>query len=147
MKKLVISILIFGFLFSSVNLFADETFDGDNWNDSTTGLTNNIEKSDEKPEVVKNPPKEEIDAVSGEAEVLTEKSESEKEEEPEEESEVQKRKNTLEFGLESEITDLISTLLKEEDKSLNSEILEVFNSTKNVNIREKAIEYFTKIKA
>ena len=116
MKKLVIFVLIFGFLFSSVNLFADETFDGDNWNDSPNGLTKNIEKSDEKPEEVKNPPKEEIDAVSGEAEVLTEKSESEKEEEPEEESEVQKRKNTLEFGLESEITDLISTLLKEEDK-------------------------------
>ena len=73
MKKLVIFVLIFGFLFSSVNLFADETFEGDNWNDSTTGLTKNIEKSDEKPEVVKNPPKEEIDAVSGEAEVLTEK--------------------------------------------------------------------------
>lgn len=145
MKKLIIFILIFGFLFSSANLFADETFDGDNWNDSPNGLTKNIEKSDEKPEEVKNSPKEEIDAVSGEAEVIVEKSESEKEEEPEEESEVQKRKDTLSFGLESEITDLISTLLKEEDKSLNSEILEVFNSTKNVNIREKAIEYFTKI--
>ena len=51
----------------------------------------------------------------------------------------------MSFGLESEITDLISTLLKEEDKTLTDEILEVFNSTKNVNIRERTIEYFTKI--
>ena len=36
-------------------------------------------------------------------------------------------------------------LLKEEDKSLSDDILAIFNSTKNVNIREKAIEYFTKI--
>ena len=112
MKKLVFFILIFGFLFSTVNLFADET----------------------------------IDAVSGEADKLEEEKKIEEvESEEEEESELQKRKDTLAFGLESEITDLISKLLKEEDKSLSDDILAIFNSTKNVNIREKAIEYFTKI--
>lgn len=112
MKKLVIFILIFGFLFSTVNLFADET----------------------------------IDAVSGEADKLEEEKKSEEvESEEDEESELQKRKDTLAFGLESEITDLISKLLKEEDKSLSDDILAIFNSTKNVNVREKAIEYFTKI--
>ena len=112
MKKLVFFILIFGFLFSTVNLFADET----------------------------------IDAVSGEADKLEEEKKFEEvESEEEEESELQKRKDTLAFGLESEITDLISKLLKEEDKSLSDDILAIFNSTKNVNVREKAIEYFTKI--
>ena len=111
MKKLVFFILIFGFLFSTVNLFADET----------------------------------IDAVSGEADKLEEEKSEEVESEEEEESELQKRKDTLAFGLESEITDLISKLLKEEDKSLSDDILAIFNSTKNVNVREKAIEYFTKI--
>lgn len=115
MKKLLSFILIFTFVLGIGNLFADE-----------------------------NPT---VDAVSGEAEVLkSSKSESSKKEEAEEEeSELQKRKDTLSFGLESEITDLISTLLKEEDKTLTDEILEVFNSTKNVNIRERTIEYFTKI--
>ena len=111
MKKLVFFILIFGFLFSTVNLFADET----------------------------------IDAVSGEADKLEEEKSEEVESEEDEESELQKRKDTLAFGLESEITDLISKLLKEEDKSLSDDILAIFNSTKNVNVREKAIEYFTKI--
>ena len=112
MKKLVFFILLFGFLFSTVNLFADET----------------------------------IDAVSGEADKLEEEKKFEEvESEEEEESELQKRKDTLAFGLESEITDLISKLLKEEDKSLSDDILAIFNSTKNVNVREKAIEYFTKI--
>ena len=77
MKKLVFFILIFGFLFSTVNLFADET----------------------------------IDAVSGEADKLEEEKKIEEvESEEEEESELQKRKDTLAFGLESEITDLISKL-------------------------------------
>lgn len=62
------------------------------------------------------------------------------------ESQLQKRKETLEFGLESEISDLISTLIKEEDNSLTEEIFALFNSTKNVTIREKAITYFTTIK-
>ena len=81
MKKLLSFILIFTFVLGIGNLFADE-----------------------------NPT---VDAVSGEAEVLkSSKSESSKTEEAEEEeSELQKRKDTLSFGLESEITDLISTLL------------------------------------
>ena len=152
MKKLLSFILIFGFLFSTQNIFADETFDGDNWNDSekSTVVSNIEEKTTKKTDDAKSSDTKsdaKIDAVSGEAEVLkSSKSESSKTEETEEEeSELQKRKDTLEFGLETEITDLISTLLKEEDKTLTSEILAVFNSTKNVNIREKTIEYFTKI--
>ena len=143
MKKIFSFILIFGFLFSSLNIFADETFDGDNWNDSEKSVVSNVEETaDKKADAEK--PEAKIDAVSGEAEVLDSKKDD-KEDKEEEESELQKRKDTLEFGLESEITDLISNLIKEEDKTFTEDILKVFNSTKNVNIREKTIEYFTKV--
>lgn len=62
------------------------------------------------------------------------------------ESQVQKRKDTLEFGLEDEITTLITTLIKEEDKSLADDIYNVFVKTRNNTMREKAIEYFTVLK-
>jgi hypothetical protein len=64
MKKFVIFVLIFGFVFFSENIFANETFEGDNWNDSPNGFTKNIdktdEKSNEKSEDVKNPPEKKV---------------------------------------------------------------------------------------
>ena len=119
MKKLLSFIIIFGIFIGAGNLFAEEQTE------------NQVAET-----II-------VDAISGEAELLD--SSKNEEEDSEEESELEKRKNTLAFGLESEITDLISTLLKEEDKTLTTDILEVFNSTKNVNIRERTIEYFTKI--
>ena len=52
MKKIFSFILIFGFLFSSLNIFADETFDGDNWNDSekSTVVSNSDKKAATKKE-------------------------------------------------------------------------------------------------
>ncbi len=61
-----------------------------------------------------------------------------------EKSELEKRRDTLQFGLESEITDMISTLIKDEDYTFSKELYAAFNNTNNVAIREKCIEYFSK---
>ncbi|MBO4705841.1 MAG: HEAT repeat domain-containing protein [Spirochaetaceae bacterium] len=67
-------------------------------------------------------------------------------EEEDEESEMQKRLDILEYGLESEISDLITTLQKEKDDSLSGELTKIFYKTKNVTIREKILSFFTIMK-
>lgn len=59
------------------------------------------------------------------------------------ETELQKRKDTLTYGLESEITSLLDTLIKEEDSTLSDEIYTVFKTSKNVNVKDKVITYYT----
>lgn len=60
-----------------------------------------------------------------------------------EESELQKRKDTLTFGLESEITSLLDTLIKEEDATMSDDIYKVFQTSRNVNVKNKVITYYT----
>lgn len=64
-------------------------------------------------------------------------------EETDEVAELQKRRDTLTYGLESEITGLLDTLIKEEDSSLSDEIYRVFQSSRNVNVKNKIISYYT----
>lgn len=59
------------------------------------------------------------------------------------ESELQKRKDTLTFGLESEITSLLDTLIKEEDTTLSDDIYKVFQTSRNANVKDKVITYYT----
>ena len=68
------------------------------------------------------------------------------EKEEDEVSIMQKRKDTLAFGLESEISELISDLIKEKDESLSDELEKLVKETSNASIREKIIEYFTENK-
>lgn len=63
--------------------------------------------------------------------------------ETDEESELQKRKDTLTYGIESEITGLLDTLIKEEDSTLSDEIYKVFLTSRNVNVKDKIITYYT----
>lgn len=58
-------------------------------------------------------------------------------------SEIQKRKDTLTYGLESEITGLLDTLIKEEDTAMSDDIYKVFQTSKNVNVKDKIITYYT----
>ncbi len=58
-------------------------------------------------------------------------------------SEIQKRKDTLTYGLESEITSLLDTLIKEEDTTMSDDIWKVFQTSKNVNVKDKIITYYT----
>ncbi len=63
-----------------------------------------------------------------------------------EKSELEKRRDTLQYGLESEISEMINTLIKEEDYSFSKELFATFEATKNVTIRESCISYFTNAK-
>lgn len=67
-------------------------------------------------------------------------------EEEEEIDERQRRLDVLEFGLESEISDLINLIQKEKDDSLSDELTEIFFKTKNITIREKILSFFTIMK-
>ena len=59
---------------------------------------------------------------------------------------IQKEKDTLAYGIESEISDLIDELTKTEDPRLVDEIYDLFQATKSVAVREKILSYFTMLK-
>ena len=60
-------------------------------------------------------------------------------------SETEKRLETLEFGLDSEVTALVKELLAEEENSDFTESLaELFEITKNTSLKNVLIDYFTK---
>lgn len=62
------------------------------------------------------------------------------------ESEIQKRQDTLMYGMESDITSLLSTLISEKDEMFSDKIFEIFNSTRNMAIKESIIKYFLEFK-
>lgn len=53
--------------------------------------------------------------------------------------------DTLRYGMEEDITSLIDTLVKNEDVRFVDEVYDLFYATKNVSVREKILEYFTKL--
>ncbi|MCR5217383.1 HEAT repeat domain-containing protein [Treponema sp.] len=57
-----------------------------------------------------------------------------------------KCRETFEFGLEAEISDLLDELTKNEDLRFVDEIYDLFYVTKNPVIRNKILTYFTKLK-
>ena len=59
---------------------------------------------------------------------------------------VKKVQDTFAYGLESEISDQIDTLVKNEDKRFVNDIYNMFQLTENNAIREKVLAYFTTIK-
>ena len=66
---------------------------------------------------------------------------AEKDETPEDE---ENNRNTIRYGLPSEISTLLDTLLKNEDPRFTEEIYDLFQSTKSSAIKEKVLKYFTK---
>lgn len=54
--------------------------------------------------------------------------------------------DTLNYGLESEISDLIDEFIKNEDMRFVDPIYDLFQSTKNPAVRNKILKYFTKLK-
>lgn len=71
------------------------------------------------------------------AEAAAEKDESEEDEE--------NFRNTIMYGIPSEISELIDKLIKNEDPRFTEEIYDVFQVTKSSAIKEKVLKYFTKI--
>lgn len=59
---------------------------------------------------------------------------------------VENRKETIKYGIESEIVSLIKDLIDNDDPRFSEDLYELFYSTKSVQVREKIIEYFTKQK-
>ena len=62
------------------------------------------------------------------------------------ESEIQKRQDTLMYGMESDIISLLSTLISEKDDMFSDKIFEIFNSTRNIAIKESIVKYFLEFK-
>lgn len=54
-------------------------------------------------------------------------------------------RNTIKYGIPSEISSLMDDLIKKEDPRFTDELYDVFQDTKNAVIKEKIITYFTKI--
>ena len=59
---------------------------------------------------------------------------------------VKDKKETIAYGIETEILSLIKDLITNEDPRFSDDLYELFYSTKSIPVREKVIEYFTKLK-
>ena len=70
----------------------------------------------------------------------------EKVDEEKTESEIQKRQDSLMYGMESDVISLLSTLTSEKDDMFSNKIFELFHQTRNINIRESIIKYFVELK-
>ena len=66
---------------------------------------------------------------------------AEKDETPQDED---NNRNTIRYGLPSEISTLLDTLLKNDDPRFTEEIYDLFQVTKSSAIKEKVLKYFTK---
>ena len=66
---------------------------------------------------------------------------AEKDETPQDE---ENNRNTIRYGLPSEISTLLDTLLKNDDPRFTEEIYDLFQVTKSSAIKEKVLKYFTK---
>lgn len=66
---------------------------------------------------------------------------AEKDETPEDE---ENNRNTIRYGLPSEISTLLDDLLKNDDPRFTEEIYDLFQVTKSSTIKEKVLKYFTK---
>lgn len=54
--------------------------------------------------------------------------------------------DTLKFGMEDDIIELLNDFVKNEDIRFVDEVYDLFYVTKNIAVREKILEYFTKLK-
>lgn len=61
------------------------------------------------------------------------------------ESEIKKREDTLKYGMESDVTSLLDTLIKEKDLVFVDAIYEIFINTNNIPIKTKVIQYYTEL--
>ena len=137
MKKILFLIFFSLFTFS---LFSQESagqdFDETSEETSTTASTETVSAS--KAGIAEVPPAKRPKEIDKEkAEKAAEKDESEKDEED--------RRNTIKYGIPSEISELLDKLISEDDPRFTEEIYDVFQVSKNSVIKEKILKYFTKL--
>lgn len=61
------------------------------------------------------------------------------------EADKEKRRDTIRFGLESEISDLLGELTKKADPRYADDIYDLFAETKNGTLKEMAVQYFARL--
>ena len=61
------------------------------------------------------------------------------------EEDKEKRRDTIRFGLESEIIELIDELTKKEDARYADDIYDLFQDTKNITLKERILGYYAKL--
>ena len=127
MKKILIFFLIFGLIGSA---FAQETESTD---DDTPTVVASKGGYAEVPPAKRPLPIDQEKAASA----------AEKDETPQDE---ENNRNTIRYGLPSEISNLLDDLIKNEDPRFTEEIYDLFQVTKNSSIKEKVLKYFTKAK-
>lgn len=57
----------------------------------------------------------------------------------------EKNRNTIMFGTSTEVGELLSTLIKNEDPRYTEEIYDLFQESSNSSVRQKVLQYFTKV--
>lgn len=125
MKKLFLILICFGICFSVFSKDADEDFDSEETVVASKGGYAQV------PDPKRPKPIDEEKASAA----------AEKDETPED---YENNMNTIKYGLPSEISTLLDTLLKNEDPRFTEEIYDLFQVTKNTSIKEKVLKYFTK---
>jgi HEAT repeat protein len=57
------------------------------------------------------------------------------------------RRDTLSYGIDSEVIDLLKTLSSEKEKKFNAQILELYRESRNVKIRKAVLAFFADLEA
>ena len=56
------------------------------------------------------------------------------------------RKETLQFGIDSQVVSLLTTLTQEKDAALGSAVIQLLDQSLNTNVQQGALEYLTAVK-
>lgn len=149
MKKIFAVLILFLLLFP---IFSQELNDDAQKNQSDSASNNVLENSEIQKEETQNELEKIESAKSGFAEIPPAKRpkpiDSEKAEKAREKDESEKDeenfKNTIKYGIPSEISELIEKLIKNDDPRFTEELYDVFQETKNTTIQLQILKYFTK---
>ena len=144
MKKIFAVLILFLLLFP---IFSQELNDDAQKNQSDSASNNVLENSEIQKEETQNELEKIGSAKSGFAEIPPAKRpkpiDSQKAEKAREKDE-ENFKNTIKYGIPSEISELIEKLIKNDDPRFTEELYDVFQETKNTTIQLQILKYFTK---
>ncbi len=128
---------------SEVNKIAEENIDSEN-NTETENLELENESQKETSEIIISH-KPGVSEVPEEKRPKTPDDERIKELDSTGEDNREKNTETLKFGMESDILDLLDELIKNEDVRFVNEVYDLFQETKSFVVREKILSFFTNI--
>ena len=149
MKKISFFLILVLLYFT---VFAQEIDDNSQNNQSDSAQNTVLLNSETTDSETQDKPDEIKSAKSGFAEIPPAKRpkpiDSEKAEKAREKDETEKDeenfKNTIKYGIPSEISELVEKLIKNDDPRFTEELYDVFQEIKNVTIQLQILKYFTK---